>query len=136
MPRTALWRRLRHLPSGLAVSAVLLVGGVAVVWPWRGGVAAAGVAAGVALVAVGYALSSFVVAYVDLVAPRQVMLAALGTYVVKFVLLGVALAALARSGWAGLAPMGVAVIVTVICWSTAQAWWTIHAKIPYVELES
>jgi hypothetical protein len=128
-----LGRRLRHLPAGLLGSAAVLVVAVPVAALYRGGAGAAGAAAGVCLVAAGYTASSLVVAWVDAVRRPLVMQAALATYVVKFVLLGLGMAALARTGWTGLAPMGFAIIAAVVAWTSAQAWWTVRAKIPYVD---
>ena len=53
-------RRLRHLPSGLAASAALLVVAVLGGWMARGGTGALGAALGVTLVAVGYTVSSVI----------------------------------------------------------------------------
>jgi len=131
----ALRHRLRHLPSGLAASGVLFILGIGVGWALRGGVGALGAALGVALVAVGYTVSSVMVAWVDAIDPSKVMIAALATYIVKYLLLGVLMWRVAGTGWAGLAPMGVAIIVSTIAWGTAQSVWTIRAKIPYVEIE-
>jgi len=72
-------KRLRHLPSGLIASAVLLVVGVGVG--------------------------------------------------------GLLLAVLARAGWAGLLPMGVAIMGGALGWTVAQAVWTWRARIPYVEID-
>ena len=131
----ALRRRLRHLPSGLIASAVLAPVAIGVGAVLRGGAGAAGGGCGVALVAFSYVFSSVVIAWVDWRQPKLVMIVALVTYVTKFLVFGVAMAALAHTGWGGLRPLGIAVICTVFAWSTAQAVWTWHAKIPYVELE-
>ena len=56
------------------------------------------------------------------------------TYALKFTLIGVAMAAIAAANWPGLVPMGVAVLATALGWVVAQAWWTWHARIAYVEL--
>lgn len=128
-------RRLRHLPSGLAASAVLLLVATAVGAVLRGGAGAAGAAAGVGLVAASYTVSSVVIAWADSIDPRLVLAAGLTTYVLKFTAIGIGMAAIASSGWPGLRPMGVAVIAATLVWMTAQAWWTWRARIPYVELD-
>jgi hypothetical protein len=56
------------------------------------------------------------------------------TYVLKFTLIGVIMAAISTSGWSGLVPMGVAVLVSALGWIVAQSWWTWHARVAYVEL--
>jgi hypothetical protein len=128
-------KRLRHLPAGLAASGVLLVVGLAVGGAMRGWAGAAGAAAGVGLVATSYVISTLAVAWADSVNPRLIMPVGLATYVVKVILIGVGMAAIAGTGWAGLVPMGCAVMASAVGWIVAQAWWTWHARIPYVEVD-
>jgi hypothetical protein len=128
-------KRLRHLPSGLIASAALLVVGVgvgAVLW---GGAGAAGVAAGVTLVAASYTVSSVIIAWADSIDPRLTLPAGLMTYALKFTFFGLLLAVLTRAGWTGLLPMGVAIMGTALGWTVAQAVWTWRARIPYVEID-
>ncbi len=127
--------RLRHLPSGLVASAALLVVGLVIGWLVRGGAGATGAAAGVALVAASYTASSLVIALADARNPRLVLPLGLTAYVVKFTLLGFVMAAIAATGWAGLPAMGIAIIVTALGWTVAQAVWTWRARIPYVEID-
>jgi hypothetical protein len=135
-PRTAsLRKRLTHLPSGLAASGVLLVLAVAVAALFSGAAAAAGAALGVALVAASFSGSSVVLAWADSIDRRLIMPVGMVTYAVKFAALGVAVAALAGTQWSGLPAFGFAVIAATLTWATAQAWWTWHAKIPYVDLD-
>jgi hypothetical protein len=126
--------RLRHLPSGLIASAVILVLGVGISASARGGASAAGFALGVGLVAGSFTASSLVIAWADSVSPPLVLPVGLMTYVLKFTVIGLGCAALARTGWPGLPAFGIAVIVGTVAWATAQAWWTWHAKIPYVDV--
>jgi hypothetical protein len=118
----------------LIASAILLVVGVVVGALLRGGAGAGGAAAGVGLVATSYVVGSVVIAWADSVDPRLILPVGLMTYVLKFTLIGVVMAAIAASGWAGLYPMGVAVLGTAFGWIVAQSWWTWHARIAYVEL--
>jgi ATP synthase protein I len=129
-------KRLTHLPSGLLASAVLLVLGVVLGGLLRGAAGAAGAAAGVGLVAASYTISSLVVAWADLVNPRLIMPVGLITYVLKIILIGVVMAAIAATGWSGLPAMGVAIITSVLGWITAQAIWTWRARIPYVDIDA
>ncbi len=99
----------------------------------RGPAGAAGVAAGVALVSVGYVLSSLVVAWADSIAPNLVMPVGLTAYVGKVIVFGVVMAAIARTDWAGLAPMGWAIVGSALVWIVALSWWTWNAKILYVD---
>jgi hypothetical protein len=128
-------RRLRHLPSGLIASAVLMVLGVVLGAVLRGGAGAAGAAAGVLLVAASYTVSSLVIAWADSVRPALIMPIGLLTYAVKFTLIGILMAVIAGTGWAGLPAMGVGVIAGALGWTTAQAVWTWRARIPYVEID-
>jgi hypothetical protein len=128
-------KRLRHLPSGLLASAVLLVLGVVVGVLARGAAGAAGAAAGVALVAASYSGSSLVIAWADARDPRLILPIGLFTYVAKFTLLGFVMAAVSATDWAGLPAMGIAIMVGALGWTIAQAVWTWRARIPYVEIE-
>ncbi|WP_239076768.1 hypothetical protein [Actinocatenispora rupis] len=128
------WVRLRHLPVPLLAMAGVLVVGAAVAAPLRGLTGVAGVAVGVALVSVSYVLSTLAVAWADSVNPRLVLPVGLVTYVTKLLLLGLFVAALNATGWLGVAPMGLAIVAAALTWSAAQAGWTWHAKIPYVEI--
>jgi ATP synthase protein I len=127
------WRRL--LRPGLLVSAALLVVAALVGGLLRGGSGAAGAAAGVALVAASYAASTLVMAWADGVDRRMLLPVGLITYALKFTVIGAVMAAIAASGWAGLKPMGVALIAAVLAWIVTQGWWTWTAKIPYVDVE-
>jgi ATP synthase protein I len=127
-------RRLNHLPSGLLACAAVLVVGAVVAAVAAGPVAVAGVALGTALVAGSYSGSSVVIAWADSIDRRLVLPVGLVTYAVKFAALGVAVAALAGTGWDGLTAFGVTVIAATLAWAVAQAWWTWHARIPYVDV--
>lgn len=126
--------RLRHLPTTLGASAVLLVIVVAVAWPVAGGAAALGAAAGVALVSVSYLTSSLVVAWVDLVARHLLLPVVMLTYILKFAVFGLIMYTVNQAQWAGLTAMGVTVIAGTVVWTSSQLYWILHAKIPYVEL--
>jgi hypothetical protein len=39
-----------------------------------------------------------------------------------------------RSGWDGLKPLGVGVVVGAMAWVTTQAIWVYRSRIPYVDL--
>jgi hypothetical protein len=126
--------RLTHLPSGLKASAVLLVLAVAAGAVFAGVAGALGAAAGVGLVAASFTGSSLAIAWADSVHPTLVLPVGLTTYILKFTAIGFVMAAVARTGWDGLPALGGAVIATTLGWATAQAWWTWHAKIPYVDV--
>ena len=129
-------RRLRHLPGPLAVSGVLLVVGVATGWAVDGSAGALGAAVGVTVVVASYVLSSVAIAWADSIAPKLVLTVGLATYLFKFTALGAAFLAVPRADWAGTRAMAVAMIVMVLAWLAAQVWWTVRARIPYVDVSA
>jgi hypothetical protein len=127
-------KRLQHLPTALIAMGALLVLCVPLAG-WRDGVTgAAGALAGTGLVVLSYTLSSLIIAVTDLRARHLLMPVALGTYIVKFALIGVVMWAVAETEWAGLPWLGVLVIAGTVVWVGAQAVWVWRAKIPYVEV--
>ncbi|WP_238008114.1 hypothetical protein KZZ52_06555 [Dactylosporangium sp. AC04546] len=127
-------KRLQHLPAGLIAMAALLVVAVPVAL-WRDGASgAAGAVAGIGLVTLSYTLSSLIIAWADLKARHLLMPVAMGTYVVKFTIIGVAMWFVSSADWGGLPWMGALVIAAVVVWMGAHATWVWRAKIPYVEL--
>ncbi|WP_412541980.1 hypothetical protein R8Z50_05420 [Longispora sp. K20-0274] len=133
--RAALSKRLRHLPTALAASGVGLVLAAVAGLVFAGPAGAAGAAGGVALVSVGYVLSHLAVAWADAVNRKMVLPVGLTVYSAKFILLGIWLAALGETHWAGLNAMAFSMVGAVIVWTTTQAVWTWKARIPYVEIE-
>ena len=131
----AIRRRLPYLRSTLIASAVLLVVAVPLGAGLRGATGAVGVVAGVALVVFSYLVSGVSVAWADAVHPRLIMSVGLVTYVTKIAILGVVMSAVAATGWAGLAPMGVAIIAAVVVWTSTQLVWTVRAPLPYVQVD-
>lgn len=115
--------RLAHLPAQLAVNGALLVVAAVVGGVTRGAPGAGGAAAGVAVVVASYLFSTLLIAWADGVDPRLVLPVGLTAYVVKFSLIGAAMAALVGTGWRGLAPLGAGVVAGVLAWTTTQIWW-------------
>ncbi|MFF5226412.1 hypothetical protein [Dactylosporangium sp. NPDC000521] len=128
-------KRLQHLPTALIAMGGLLVAAAPLAW-WRdGGTGALGALAGVALVMLSYTVSSLVIAVTDLRARHLLMPVALGTYILKFAIIGVVMWIVAETGWGGLPWLGALVIAGTLIWVAAQAVWVWRAKIPYVEIE-
>ncbi|WBB66712.1 hypothetical protein [Micromonospora sp. WMMD812] len=122
--------RLRHLPLLLAASAVMgavaaVVGGVA-----GGGDAAIGAAAGVAVTAFSYTLTTVVLAWADSRDSQLVLPFGLGLYVAKFTLLGAVMVGVASTGWPGLIPLCLGIAAGVVVWTGVHIWWltTVHAR--------
>lgn len=130
-PADPIARRLTQLPWGLAGSALVLLVGVPVGAFLRGGAGVAGVVAGVALVVVSYTLSSIVIAIADTIRPALVLPFGLATYVVKFSVFGVIMAAISDRGWAGLSAMGAAIVAAAVLWSAAQVLWLVRTQPPF-----
>lgn len=118
--------RLAHLPVLLGVSGGLLLVAVVAGWFARGGAGAAGAAAGVGVVTASYLISTLAIAWADSVDSNLVLPVGLLAYVTKFTLIGVVMASVAASGWAGLEPMGVGVVVGVVAWTATQIWWVVR----------
>lgn len=133
--RARMMRRLSHLRLALLSSAALAALAVVVGAIAAGGAGAVGALAGVVLVAASYTLSTVVIAWVDIIDPKLIMAVGLVLYVVKFTILGFVMYFISKSGWDGLVPMGIAIGVAVLAWTVAQAWWTYHAKILYVDTD-
>jgi hypothetical protein len=110
----------------VAVSTALLLCAASVGFLTGGVVAAAGAAAGVALVTVSYTMSTLVIAWADTVRPALVLPLGLLTYVVKYTLIGVIMAAIVAGGWSGMVPMGWGVVAGVLGWTSVQIWWVAH----------
>ncbi|MER7165002.1 hypothetical protein ABT336_02840 [Micromonospora sp. NPDC000207] len=121
---------LRFTLVACAVLAVLAVPGAALL---RGPTSAAGVAAGIGLVVASYLISGLSVAWADAVNPKLIMPFGLVTYGIKIVILGVAMSAVAATGWAGLTDMGVAIIAAVIVWTGAHLTWALRTPLPYTQ---
>jgi ATP synthase protein I len=128
-------KRLRHLPACFLATAGLLVVGLPAGFVWGRAPGLFGVLGGAALVVVSYLISSLVVAWVDMHDRALLLPVVLLTYVLKFTVFGVVMWSISTTGWAGLPAMGVAVIAATVVWTSAQGWWILRAKIPYVEIE-
>ncbi|GGM44056.1 hypothetical protein GCM10011608_31000 [Micromonospora sonchi] len=128
----AIRARLPHLRLPLLACAALAVAGVPVAAWLRGTTGAAGVVAGIGLVVVSYLISSLSVAWADAVHPKLIMPVGLVTYATKMIFLGVVMAAVAATGWAGLPDLGVAVIAAVLVWIGAHVAWALRSPLPIV----
>ncbi|MEV0430830.1 hypothetical protein [Micromonospora sp. NPDC050495] len=122
--------RLRHLPVLLVASVLLaalaaVVGGVT-----RGPAGALGAAAGVALTAASYTLTTVVLAWADARDPQLVLPFGVGVYVAKMSLLGAVMVLVASTGWSGLIPLCLGIAAGVVVWTGVHVWWlsTVHAR--------
>lgn len=107
----------------------LVVAGAIVV----GGRAAAGAALGVLIVGLFFSFSAVIIAKAGAASPRLVMPAALGSYVVKVVLLGVVLVFLPRDGVFDTRWLAAGVGLGVFVWLAAHMRYVWTTQIFYVD---
>lgn len=115
---------------------VLLPVGVVltVIAAWAAGSrAAAGAAVGTAIVGVFFTLSTLIVAKVGQRAPKMVLAAALATYIVKIVALGVVIVVLPKDGPIAPRWMAIAVVIGLVTWMTAHLRYIWTAKVYYTD---
>jgi hypothetical protein len=115
--------RLRHLPTLLVTSAVVIVVGAVIGGLTRGGAGALGAAVGVALPSASFTLSTVVLAWADKQNPRLVLPFGVGLYVMKYSLLGGVMILVGASDWAGLVPFGWGVAAGIVAWTGVHIWW-------------
>ncbi|WP_422743529.1 hypothetical protein ACN27B_03980 [Micromonospora sp. WMMD754] len=122
--------RLRHLPVLLAAVAVVAAVAAVAGGVWRGADGALGAAAGVAVTAASYTLTTVVLAWADARDPQLVLPLGLGLYVAKMTALGGVMVLVASTGWPGLIPFCVGVAAGVVVWTGVHIWWlaTVHAR--------
>jgi hypothetical protein len=115
--------RLRHLPTLLVTSAVVILVAAVVGGLTRGGAGAVGAAVGVALPSASFTLSTVVLAWADKQNPRLVLPFGVGLYVMKYSLLGSAMILVGTSDWPGLLPFGWGVAAGIVAWTGVHIWW-------------
>lgn len=94
---------------------------------------ALGVAVGTLIVGAFFTLSTLVIAWVGARMPEMVLPAALGTYLLKIVMLGGVIILLPSDGPIAPRWMAIAVVVGLIAWLGAHLRWISTAKIFYVD---
>jgi CHASE2 domain-containing sensor protein len=124
---------LSHLRSGLVTTAVLAVLGVPLTWLLRDGRAAAWVLAGLAIVAAFFSVGAYAVALAGRFSESLTLPVALGTYLVKVVLLGVLLVALRDRPWLDPRPFGLAIAVGTVAWTVVHARRVWTTQLYYVD---
>ncbi|NNG34146.1 hypothetical protein [Nakamurella aerolata] len=128
----AVWS-LGHLPicwaalgAGTAVLAV--VGGLVTGW-----YAVWGTLIGGAIVGLFFTVSAVIIARVGACNPKRIMAAALATYVLKIVALGVVLTVMPRDGWVDTRYLAGSVGLGLFCWLGAHMRYVWTSKIFYVD---
>ncbi|MEV0003956.1 hypothetical protein AB0H28_16945 [Micromonospora sp. NPDC050980] len=122
--------RLRHLPVLLAAVAVMAAVAAVAGGVWRGADGAFGAAAGVAVTAASYTLTTVVLAWADARDPQLVLPFGLGLYIAKITALGGVMVLVASTGWPGLIPFCLGIAAGVVVWTGVHVWWlvTVHAR--------
>lgn len=92
-----------------------------------------GSAVGILIVGVFFTFSTVIVARVGRRAPRAVLAAALGAYVVKIVILGIVIIALPADGPLSPRWMALAVVVGLVTWMSAHLRYIWTAKVFYAD---
>jgi ATP synthase protein I len=112
-----------------AVAAVMVAISAAV----AGGKGVIGALLGAALVAVFFAISVIAVGAAAKVSPQVMMLTAMGTYIVKILVL--LFLVVHYSNTVAFSPrmFGLTALVCILAWSASQVTWSMRLKMAYVE---
>jgi hypothetical protein len=124
---------LGHLRAGLVATAVLAAAGVPLGWLLRDGRAAAWVAVGLAIVTAFFSLSALAVAAAGRLGDELTLPVALGTYVIKVVLLGVLMVSVRGQPWLDPAALGLSVLVGTLAWTGVHIRRVWTKRIYYVD---
>lgn len=90
---------------------------------------------GIGVVAVFFGISVLVVGRAARINPQAMMIAALGSYLIKFVGLAILMIWLGKSTAFDGKLLGLTAIVCILTWSAAQVITVMKLKVPYVEPE-
>lgn len=131
-PAAAPWD-LSHVRAGLVTTGVLAVVGIPLAWLVRDARAAGWVAVGLALVAAFFSVSAYAVATAGRVADSLTLPVALGTYLVKVVLLGILLVVLRGQPWLDPQAFGLAIAVGTVGWTAVHARRVWTTQVYYVD---
>src|SRR5215472_4430995 len=88
---------------------------------------------GTALVAVFFAISVIAVGRAARISPQAMMLTAVGTYIVKIVLLLLFVAAFGSTTVFNARLFGLTALACILAWCFAQVFWSLRLKFLYVE---
>lgn len=119
--------------AGLAATVALAVPAVGVATAVSGGAGAFGAVIGLAVVAAFFVASKVVVGTVANRAPHLLLPAAMGTYVVKILLLGVLLVSVDGVDAIHTLSMAWSVFVGVFAWMGVELWFATHTRLPFYD---
>jgi hypothetical protein len=124
---------LSHVRTGLVATGVLAVVGVPLAWLVRDARAAAWVVAGLALVVAFFSVSAYAVAAAGRIADSLTLPVALGTYMIKVIVLGLVLVALRDQPWLDPQAFGLSVAAGTVTWTAAHARRVWTTPVYYVD---
>jgi ATP synthase protein I len=125
----------RVIRRSALITAVAAVAMIAISAAASGAKGAFGALIGIAVVVVFFGISVVVVGRAAKINPQVMMVAALGSYLIKFVALAALMIWLGHSTAFSGRLLGLTAIVCILTWSTAQVITAMKLKIPYVEPE-
>ena len=118
-----------------AVTAATAAVMVAVSAAVAGGKGVIGALLGTALVAVFFAISVVAVSAAAKVSPQAMMITAIGTYVIKILVLILLLSRYSSTTAFSPRMFGLTALACILAWTFAQVVWSMRLKVPYVEPE-
>lgn len=131
-PSPAGWD-LGHLRDGLVATGVVAAVGVPAAWLARDARAAAWVAVGLAIVVAFFSLGALAVAAAGRLGDELTLPVALGSYLIKVVLLGALMVSVRGQPWLDPTALGLSVLVGTLVWTGVHIRRVWTAKIYYVD---
>jgi hypothetical protein len=122
-----------HVRAGVVATGVLAVIGVPLAWLVRDARAAAWVLAGLALVVAFFSVSAYAVAAAGRVADSLTLPVALGTYLIKVIVLGVVLVAVRDQPWLDPKAFGLSIVAGTVTWTVVHARRVWTTPVYYVD---
>jgi ATP synthase protein I len=119
--------------AGLVTTAVLAVVGAPLAWLVQDARAAAWVLAGLAVVVAFFSVSAYAVAWAGRVSDELTLPVALGTYLIKIVVLAIVLLAVLDRPWLDPRAFGLAVAAGTLAWTGVHARRVWTGQIYYVD---
>jgi ATP synthase protein I len=118
-----------------AVTAATAAVMVAVSAAVAGGKGVLGALLGTALVVVFFAISVVAVSAAARVSPQAMMITAIGTYVIKILVLVLLLSRYSSTTAFSPRMFGLTALACILAWTFSQVAWSMRLRVPYVEPE-
>lgn len=124
------WRVVRRSALITVAAAVVMIGICAGVAGLKG---LYGALIGAGIVAVFFGISVFAVGRAAKVSPQMMMIAAMGSYIVKIIVLMIVVASLEKSTAFNPKTLALTALVCIITWCVTQVVLTVKSKMLYVD---